>query len=235
MKQADYDRMYKSGAWSGLAYYGPQHRHCTEITVNLVRDLRPSSFADVGCGDGATLRAIGDALGIDKLAGFDISPSAIEEARRRLPSAVFEVCDFIADPPPGMWDVVLCSQVVEHIPDDLAFLAALRSITARYCIVETMQGRMRQSETLIGHIRNYSRVELESKMMEVGLQPVRVIEWGWPFYSPMYRSAQEWFGGNDITFTYGRRDRAIATLLYQLYRLNRSTKGDVLMVVGEAV
>ena len=69
-------------------------------------------------------------------------------------------------------------------------------------------------------------------MRSAGFDIVRVIEWGFPFYSPLYRSAIELIGGQAADIGGSRRDRWIANALYQLYRLNSSRHGDVLMILA---
>jgi hypothetical protein len=96
-----------------------------------------------------------------------------------------------------------------------------------------MQGRMRPSEVRVGHLRNYTRPGLEEKMRHAGFAIERVVEWGFPFYSPLYRSAIEHIGGQTAKIGYGKKQRFIASVLYQLYRLNSSHRGDVLMILGK--
>ena len=71
-----------------------------------------------------------------------------------------------------------------------------------------------------------------TRCRRAGFEIARTIAWGFPFYSPMYRTAIEWVGGNAADIRYDRKDRLIASVLYHLYRLNASDRGDVLMVLG---
>ena len=213
---------------------GPVHRHLSRIIVNLIRPLSVRSVLDVGCGNGMNLGAIERELHPRELCGIDASPEALRMARRVVNG------QFIALNAEGaslrrQFDLVLTSQVIEHIPDDEAFLRNLRQMASSYVLVTTMQGRMRPSEVLIGHLRNYTRQGLEEKMTKAGLQPMRTVEWGFPFYSPLYRSAIEWIGGQGARIRYDRKDRFIAWLLHHLYRLNSSRRGDVLIVLGRTI
>jgi len=230
----DYNALWR-GEWGGMQDVGPVHRHVARIIAGIVRDLQPRTLIDVGCGNGANLAAIRRAAPAVALHGLDIAEPAIAAARARLPDVPFDVMDVTAARlPDRTFDFVLSSQVIEHVPDDDAFLALLRSLCAGHCFVGTMQGRMRRSEERIGHLRNYTRTGLIEKMERAGFAVERVIEWGFPFYSPIYRSLIELIGGQTAKLTYGRRDRFIAGLLYQLYRLNMSARGDVLMILGRA-
>jgi SAM-dependent methyltransferase len=230
----DYDKLWTK-TWGGMQDVGPVHRHTAEIIVREVRRLSPASVIDVGCGNGNNLLALERALRIAALTGIDISAEAIDIARSRV-RGDFHVMDLERDPGlPHQFDLVLTSQVIEHLHDDDGFLRKLRAMCGKHVFVGTMQGRMRKSELAIGHLRNYTRRGLEGQMRNAGFEIERVIEWGFPFYSPIYRTLIEYVGGQTRDIAYNRRDRFIASALYHLYRLNMSTKGDVLMIVGRAV
>ena len=64
----------------------------------------------------------------------------------------------------------------------------MAAMTRRYLFVSTIQGRMRPSEVAIGHVRNYSAIELRAKLERAGLEVLGLSGWGFPFYSPLYRS-----------------------------------------------
>jgi hypothetical protein len=123
-------------------------------------------------------------------------------------------------------------QVVEHLVDDVAALRHLAEMASRYVFVSTMAGRMRRSELSIGHVRNYSDVELRRKLELAGLEVLWVRGWGFPFYSPLYRTVAEWLPGGPPAGSIGGAGRAAASLLYRLYRLNVPGKGDVICALG---
>lgn len=229
----DYDTLW-SETWGGMQDIGPVHRHTARLILETVRPLGIRSVLDVGCGNGTNLAALQRDLDLEQVAGIDVSPTALDVARRRV-KGEFWVFDISREPLDRRFDLVLCSQVIEHVEDDDGFLGRLRAMSGRYCFVGTMQGRMRRSEVYVGHLRNYTRRGLEEKMERAGFAIERVIEWGFPFYSPLYRSLIEVVGGQQAAVGYGRRDRLVAGLLYQLYRLNMATRGDVLMILGRAV
>ena len=230
---ADYEDLW-AGCWGEMQDIGPVHRHMRRLIVDMVRPLRPRSVLDVGCGNGANLRALQADGGVEEAVGIDLAAAAIETAKRRV-QGEFLVMDIEKEPPLNRtFDLVLSNQVIEHLHDDDAFLAKLREMCSGYCLIGTMQGRMRSSEVHIGHLRNYTTPGLQEKMRRAGFTIERTVGWGFPFYSPLYRSAIEWIGGNAKQIQYDRKDRIIASALYNLYRLNSSKKGDVLMILARA-
>jgi SAM-dependent methyltransferase len=228
----DYDELW-GHAWGELQDIGPVHRHAARTIVDLIRPLGLRTVLDVGCGNGVNLAAIQHELPELELSGLDLSATAIALARRRVRGR-FSVVDLVHDErPPGSFDLVLSAQVIEHVDDDAEFLAGLRALAQRYVIVATMQGRMRRSEAQIGHLRNYTRASLERMMCDVGLEPVRTVEWGFPFFSPLYRSGIELVGGgHSVAAGQSRTRRLLASSLYHIYRLNSSHRGDVLTVLA---
>lgn len=227
---ADYEALWGE-TWGGMQDIGPVHRHNRQIIVDLIRPLGVRSILDAGCGNGANLEAIQQQLGIADLTGIDLSENALTIARRRV-RGEFKAVDLEHGKLDRTFDLVLSSQVIEHVVDDDGFLAKLRAMCGRYVIVATLQGRMRKSEAHIGHVRNYTRRGLEDQMRRAGFQIEKVIEWGFPFYSPLYRSLIEHVGGNAKDIKYSCVDKMIADALYQLYRLNSSRHGDVLTILG---
>ena len=73
--------------------------------------------------------------------------------------------------------------------------------------------------------------ELRDKAVQAGLDVVDVFGWGFPFYSPLYRTVIEWIPGGPPTGEMGRASAVVARALYQLYRLNVPRRGDVVTLL----
>jgi hypothetical protein len=123
-------------------------------------------------------------------------------------------------------------QVIEHLPDDVSALRHMAEMANDYLLISTMQGRMRRSELAIGHVRNYSADELRQKIEAAGLHVQSMTGWGFPFYSPFYRSLVEWLPSGPPAGSLSPMGRVIARALYHLYRLNWSGKGDVITAIA---
>jgi SAM-dependent methyltransferase len=84
----------------------------TQIAVAAAHELlerlsRPARVLDLGCGDGTSAALLTEAG--HEVHGVDLSPAAIELARRRAPSATFEVGSFLDAPLPAECDAVLAA------------------------------------------------------------------------------------------------------------------------------
>ena len=126
----------------------------------------------------------------------------------------------------------MCSEVLEHIPNDVAALQNLRKMTRKYLLISTPQGRMRKFETQVGHVRNYAPGELVNKIKSSGFTVLSVVEWGFPFYSPLYRNFLDFTGGKGTTGEFGPFRKLIAKLIYLLFSLNSLKRGDEIFVLA---
>ncbi|MFI4975595.1 MAG: class I SAM-dependent methyltransferase [Caulobacterales bacterium] len=96
-------------------------------TLKILRrnGLTPSRICEIGCGSGAVIASLCDLLPAARGEGFDISPHAIEVARRFEGERVrFFQGDALKDP--GRYDLALMHDVFEHVEDYLGFLRAAR-------------------------------------------------------------------------------------------------------------
>jgi ubiquinone/menaquinone biosynthesis C-methylase UbiE len=116
----------------------------------LVREHLPcEAFLDAGCGDGRYLAALADELP-ERRAGFDLSERILATARRRV-SADFRQGNLEAIPfADGAFDLVLCSQVIEHVLDADAAVAELARVLrpAGTLIISTDNARNYVTKTI---------------------------------------------------------------------------------------
>jgi 2-polyprenyl-3-methyl-5-hydroxy-6-metoxy-1,4-benzoquinol methylase len=121
------DRTYERPHTS--PYYGLYSK-----IVELVRQESLGSVLEVGCGSGVLAEMlIGSGV---RYQGFDFSPVAIQKALQRNPEGKFSVGD-ATDPAAYQltYDGVVCSEVLEHIEEDLTAIRCWKSGTVAICSV----------------------------------------------------------------------------------------------------
>lgn len=226
-----YDDLWAAG-WDDTRLYGPMARHSRRLFTHLSSDLTPGSILDVGCGEGSLLSTLMKNHPGAKGTGVEVSDHAIALATRVVPNAKFENCDVGTGALNETFDLVVSADVVEHIADDVKAIKNMAAMTAPggRLIISTLQGRMRDFERQVGHVRNYELGELEDKVRAAGLKVERVIAWGWPFYSPLYRDLLDVMDNKGTMGRFGVIRKTICHLLYALFMLNRSSKGDYIFV-----
>jgi len=130
---------------------GEFHTRRIEITVELVREaislrqersalLPVSQILDLGCGQGHITEKIRQVLNGAAITGLDYSVSAIEYAHEHFPDIDFAVGDAYESPyAPGFFDVVVCNNLWEHVPDPLFLLSRIKRAVkpGGYLIIST--------------------------------------------------------------------------------------------------
>lgn len=114
-----------------------EHGGVTGAPLNVGR------VCDLGCGSGwiaSHLTRLGDVTGID------YSPGGIEVAKRSFPNVHFEVGDLTTYRPTTPFDVIVSSEVIEHVPSKALFAATCRDSLIRggYMILTCPNGRYRR-------------------------------------------------------------------------------------------
>jgi ubiquinone/menaquinone biosynthesis C-methylase UbiE len=226
-----YDQLW-SGAWGDMQRLGPVHRRQTEALLNLITKLNVLTVLDVGCGSGDNLAALAHAMPQLELSGVDVSPGALALAAQRVQGASLRELDVQREHLSQTFDLVMAIQVVEHLADDKSALRNMALMAKQWVLVTTMRGHMRPSEKLIGHLRNYSDQDLREKAASAGLEVVDIFGWGFPFYSPLYRTVVEWLPGGPPQGKIGTRQQMLANALYRLYALNIPRCGDVVTMLA---
>jgi SAM-dependent methyltransferase len=227
-----YDQIW-SECWGDTQRYGPSHRIHRHILIKILGQLQFETLLEMGCGNGMNLWTIRKAFPGVRLAGMDISEEALAQSRLLLPDIPFQRLDATQDMDAEQYDVVLSLDVLEHIEDDIAVLRNMHRATKKYVVISTLQGRMRDFERSIGHVRNYRPGELQAKLSSVGFGIEKTIEWGWPLFSPLYRDYLSRCGGQRHTFgSYGPAKKLACQMIYWLFRLNSFERGDMLFAVG---
>jgi SAM-dependent methyltransferase len=96
------------------------------VAAACATSASPPRILDLGCGEGHITREIQLASGEAQVAGLDYSMSAVARAVELFEGIDFAVGDAYACPyPAGYFDLVVCNNLWEHVPDPLNLLAAI--------------------------------------------------------------------------------------------------------------
>ncbi len=133
-----------------------------------------SRLLDAGCGSGRTLEELSS---YGQASGVDLSPVAVEAARRRGQSDVRQGAVEALPFADASFDVVTCLDVIEHTPDDRVSLAELLRVTVpgglALVTVPAYQCLWSHHDELNLHYRRYGRGQLEGATVAAGWEWVR--------------------------------------------------------------
>ena len=146
------------------------------------RGLEPDTVLEIGCGDGALLRALARRGVGEVLDGVELSSEAAELAQaRRLPAIRrIDVYDGRRVPAAeGAYALVVLSHVLEHVPDPEPVLREAARV-GRNVVVEVPLERNRSAARpakraearRIGHVHAFSRAEVRDLCDAAGLDVV---------------------------------------------------------------
>jgi 2-polyprenyl-3-methyl-5-hydroxy-6-metoxy-1,4-benzoquinol methylase len=101
-----------------------------------VQAVAPARVLDAGCGEGYVYRGLRRRGVSAAWEGYDLSAGAVAFAATQSPEAVWGVADLRRIPVAGRHaDLVLCSQVLEHIPSPEGVRDELARVSARWLLV----------------------------------------------------------------------------------------------------
>ena len=209
-----------------------------EVIGAVLPPSRETTIVDVGCGTGANLARLADAY---ECVGIDTSPDAIRLARARFPQVQFirgtaprdlkEVVD--------RTQLVLMTDVLEHVPDDFALfselLAATKPGTYFLLTVPADLSLWSEHDESFGHYRRYDTQRLEAIWQGLPVRPIFVSHYNARLY-PLVKAVRQWNrfrgksageAGTDFHLPNGAVNRALAQVFAgERERLVRLARGQ---------
>lgn len=174
--------------------HNPAQQYRQRLVVYLLgRGGTPDRLLDIGSGNGELLAAAARRWPAARLAGLELSPSAVADSQRKVPQARIRVCDLLREPAPEpdetAWAThAACSEVLEHVDDPVTLLRNSRQWLAPGCrvVVTVPGGPMSAFDRHIGHRRHFTPGQLGEVMNEAGLDVGLVAGAGFPAFN-LYR------------------------------------------------
>jgi len=222
--------------WQDMKKYGPMSRWTKKLIAKIINDLDYKNVLDVGCGEGSTILKIFHDKNIE-VAGADFSRRALEIASEKNPHYSFYYLDITKNNlSEKNFDLVICSEVLEHVEDIDSSIKNLSKLTGQYLVITGPQGQMRKSEKYVGHLRNLDLKYLKQLLDKNDLRIINKYEWGFPFYSPLYRDLIdkfEKFHRSISEGSYNPLQKTIALIIYFIFYFNSYKKGDQLVILAK--
>jgi len=121
---------YATGTGDEYGRHEPWLSFFNRVAENIVKNHKPKRVADIGCAFGLLVEALCD-RGVDAY-GFDLSPYAISNARNDMKDRL--KVHSILEPIPLVdgckYDLVICIEVLEHLPPEQAQAAIVNLCSA---------------------------------------------------------------------------------------------------------
>lgn len=200
--------------------------------------LQPAKVIDCGCGDGSLLSVVSASIPCGQLYGFDIAASVPAGLREAIHFQQQDLGNPVPESMRGQFDLVLCSEVIEHVLDDNTVLANLFALArpGGSVVLTTQTGTIYKTEQFLGHLRHYPFQQLLQMVEETGLQVVKAFRCGWPWLNLQKIAAhvlQDTVQTKIVQAEHlGIGVRALFAVLRRLYRLSSRSHGPQLFILA---
>lgn len=226
--------------WDDSHRYTPTARHRRRLLLQIIADLGFRDVLDAGCAQPHLLQEIVHRYDVEGF-GCDISDEVIAKNQVHIPECQFLTLDLTHErwPRERQFDLVVSSEVLEHIPDWRLALRNLVAMSRKHVLISVPGGTLRSVEQMLGHYRHYQGPELLSALEDAGCAIVSVRRWGFPMYD-LYKLLISRLAPEKLYPTFCTNERSYSTIqklvthvLFALFFLNdRFSAGDQLIVLA---
>jgi SAM-dependent methyltransferase len=180
--------------YAAAAEENPAQLYRRRVALGLLEAAgTPQRLLDVGSGLGDFLATAAARWPRAELLGLEPSEVGVARSRGKVPGARFIAGDIMTDAEvpadlEGWATHAVCSEVLEHVDDDVALLAASTRLMAPGCrlVVTVPGGTMSAFDRHIGHRRHYTPASLAAALRAAGYEVEQTAGAGFPFFN-LYR------------------------------------------------
>ena len=162
-------------------HFWMQWRHAGVLRALKSTGASVQRALEIGCGSGVARRMLERDLNVP-VDGCDLSRAGLEMAEPGRGRLFFYDILELEPTMLGQYDAVFLLDVVEHIPDDVAFLrAALRHLRPGGVLIVNVPASMllfSQYDRVTGHVRRYTRRSLARLFRQSGVELGGLTHWG---------------------------------------------------------
>lgn len=191
----------------------------------MISKLEIKDCLDVGCAQPYLLQEI---VKHHNIAGYgcDLSDKVIATNREQMPHCQFMELNLECEtwPQGRQFDLVTCSEVLEHINDWQSAVENLTKMTKKYLLITVPTGEVRPIDKMVGHYRHFQGSELVATLGNHNFTVHQLRRWGFPVHS-LYKNlinnisaekVYDSFSGGDYTLS----KKLIFAILYRLFYFN---------------
>lgn len=148
-----YDAAYSATkTYYSAPYWESDYYFLWSVLADRIRTAKARSVIDIGCGPGQFAACLFGLTSIERYTGLDFSEQAVAMARRVCPQGNYFVGDATtttihAD---TQHDLVVCSEVLEHVPGDLGVIERFKPGVRCICTVPNFP--------YVSHVRHFTSV-----------------------------------------------------------------------------
>jgi len=207
-------------------FQGPRHELRERLLLDEFLAAEPGrKVLDVGAGSG-TFSKLLTARGFD-VTSTDVTDEALRVLRERVSGSVAQADATSLPFEASSYDAVILAEVLEHLEDDERAVAEAARVLRPGGILGITVPRnpawFSKSDRWAGHVRRYTREQLESRVAAAGFEILACKAWGFPISALYHRTAYEWIVSRRATSSSSLR--AGSPFLATLLRLDKRFVG----------
>jgi 2-polyprenyl-3-methyl-5-hydroxy-6-metoxy-1,4-benzoquinol methylase len=139
-----------------------------QLLLEQVKKLHPESILDVGAGEGFTLEMFRQANIGKKLEGIEYMDDALKLAKKLHPKVTIKKGTIYELPyKANSFDLIICTEVMEHLEEPEKALAELKRVTKKYLIISV------PNEPLF----TIQRIFRGKNVLKLGAHPEHIQHW----------------------------------------------------------